>query len=92
MDTTHEITKLVKKSPARDAMFKKLKVQCESVSSSPGIRVLCPTRWTVRANALQSIVNNYPVAITAVELFTGTCMRHRDEGKNSRCGFRNEKV
>ena len=47
LDTTHEITKLIKKSPAHDAMFQELKVQCESVSSSPGIRVLCPTRWTL---------------------------------------------
>lgn len=28
---------------------------------SPGIRVLCPTRWTVRAQALQSILTNYEV-------------------------------
>ena len=26
---------------------------------SPGIRVLCPTRWTVRGQALQSIIANY---------------------------------
>jgi hypothetical protein len=25
-------------------------------TSSPGIRVLCPTRWTVRADALQSVL------------------------------------
>ena len=45
LDTTHEITKLIKKSPARDAIFKRLKE--EMASDSPGIRVLCPTRWTV---------------------------------------------
>ena len=42
LDTTHEITKLVKKSPRRDATFKRLKE--EMASDSPGIRILCPTR------------------------------------------------
>lgn len=42
LDTTHEITKLVKKSPHRDAIFKRLKE--EMAADSPGIRVLCPTR------------------------------------------------
>ena len=27
----------------------------------PGIRVLCPTRWTVKAEALKSIVDNFAV-------------------------------
>ena len=27
----------------------------------PGFRVLCPTRWTVRANSLQSVLDNYSV-------------------------------
>ena len=27
--------------------------------SSPGIRVLCPTRWTVCADSLGSIVDNH---------------------------------
>ena len=28
-------------------------------TGSPGIRILCPTRWTVRAEALSSISENY---------------------------------
>lgn len=28
-------------------------------TGSPGIRILCPTRWTVRAAALTSIAENY---------------------------------
>ena len=28
---------------------------------SPGIRVLCPTRWTVKADSLHSILENYEV-------------------------------
>ena len=61
LDTTHEITKLINKSPARDAIFKRLKE--EMGSDSPGIRVLCPTRWTVRAEALKSILDNFNVLL-----------------------------
>ena len=53
--------KLIKKSPARDANFKRLKDEVDS--DSPGIRVLCPTRWTVRADALQSIVSNFSLLL-----------------------------
>ena len=59
LDTSYEIVKLVKKSPRRDAMLQKLKTEMQE--DSPGIRVLCPTRWTVRAQALQSIISNYEV-------------------------------
>ena len=59
LDTTHEVTKLVKKSPARDVIFCQLKD--DLCSDCPGIRVLCPTRWRVRAEALQSILDNYMV-------------------------------
>lgn len=57
LDTVYEITKLIKKSPKRDVLFQKMK---EDVTpGSPGIRILCPTRWTVRAEALSSISENY---------------------------------
>ena len=57
--TTHEVTKLIKYSPHRDSLFQKLK--SELTPDTPGIRVLCPTRWTVRANSLGSILSNYTV-------------------------------
>lgn len=57
LDTVEEMTKLIKKSPKREVLFRKVKddVVCES----PGVRLLCPTRWTVRAAALASISENY---------------------------------
>ncbi len=61
LDTTHEITELIKKSPRRDGIFKRLKE--EMASDSCGIRVLCPTRWTVKAEALNSILNNFTVLL-----------------------------
>ena len=59
LDTSYELIKLVKKSPHHDAIFQKLKEQIPN--NSPGICVLCPTRWTVRAQALHSILVNYEV-------------------------------
>ena len=57
LSTVYEITKLIKKSPKRDAIFSKLKDEISECS--PGIRILCPTRWTVRAEAFSSISENY---------------------------------
>ena len=59
LSTVYEITKLIKKSPKRDVIFSKLKD--EIPECSPGIRILCPTRWTVRAEAFSSISENYYV-------------------------------
>ena len=42
LDTTSEISKLLKYSPKRDRMFEKLKA--ELAPETPGFRVLCPTR------------------------------------------------
>uniref|UniRef100_A0A1X7VLJ3 Uncharacterized protein n=1 Tax=Amphimedon queenslandica TaxID=400682 RepID=A0A1X7VLJ3_AMPQE len=47
LETTHEITKLIKLSPRREAIFHEDK-QSSVEPTSPGIRLLCPTRWTVR--------------------------------------------
>ena len=55
LDTVY--TKLIKKSPKRETIFKKVKE--DVTTGSPGIRILCPTRWTVRAEALSSISENY---------------------------------
>ncbi len=57
LDIAHEITKLVKYSPRRESLFRDIKDELSP--SSPGIRVMCPTRWTVKADTLQSIVSNY---------------------------------
>ena len=59
LDTTYEMSKLVAFSPKRDSLFEKLKQ--ELAPETPGFRTLCPTRWTVRANSLQSVLDNYVV-------------------------------
>jgi len=57
LDTTHEICKLVKCSPKRDALLQQIKQDVQA--GIPGIRVLCPTRWTIRADSIKSILENY---------------------------------
>ncbi len=61
LEVTYEVTKLIKYSPKREGVFRELKSSHDlNVGSrSPGIRLLCPTRWTVRADALASILDNY---------------------------------
>ena len=61
LDVMAEISKLIKKSPKRDALFQKLKT--ELTPDTPGFRVLCPTRWTVRATSLQSVLDNFEVLL-----------------------------
>ena len=57
LEVTHEITKLIKYSPRREAIFQDLKDTHDLAVGhhTPGIRVLCPTRWTVCANALRGV-------------------------------------
>ena len=57
LDHALEICKLLKFSPRRDAIFHKLKEELSP--HAPGLRNLCPTRWTVRALSLESIRVNY---------------------------------
>lgn len=54
LEVVTEISKLIKKSPKRDSAFQRLK--SELAPDTPGFRVLCPTRWTVRAASLQSVL------------------------------------
>lgn len=53
LDTVNEVSKLIKKSPKRDAIFHDVKT--ELAPETAGFCVLCPMRWTVRALTLQTI-------------------------------------
>ena len=57
LDTCFELVKLIKFSPKQEAMLHDLKE--EIGSNAPSVRTLYPTRWTVRAESLASIVANY---------------------------------
>ena len=53
LDVTYEVSKLEKYSPKRDTLLEKQK---ETLTpDTPGFRVLCPTRWTVRADSFKSV-------------------------------------
>ena len=59
LDSTYEISKLLKFSPKRDSLFDKLKTTI--APDSPSFRTLCPTRWTVGAACLESVLENWDV-------------------------------
>ena len=59
LETTNEITKLVKYSPRRERLFDE--IEDNIAPGTPGIQVLCPTRWTVRTDSMLSIIQNYTV-------------------------------
>ena len=57
LDTARDVTKLIKDSPCSDNIFTKL--NAKTSLGAPGIRALCPTRWTVRDDSLQGILANF---------------------------------
>lgn len=59
LDTTFEVSNLVRFSPKCGAQFEKL--IADLAPDSPELCVLCPTRWTVRATSLKSVLDNYTV-------------------------------
>ena len=61
MDTSREVCKLIKFSPKRQAFFERIKDDMKI--DAPGIKVLCPTRWTVRAESFNRIIENYDALV-----------------------------
>ena len=55
LETTRDITKLIKYSHEEMEYSR----ETMPVGSTPGIRILCPTRWTVHAESIHSILTNY---------------------------------
>ena len=51
LDTTFKISKLIRLSPKRDSLFEKLKSDLSP--GVPGLRTLCPMRWTVRGSSFK---------------------------------------
>ena len=62
LDIAFEVSKLIRFSPKRNAAFNRIKVE-NPVEEEPGtshnIRSFCPTRWTVRGDAIESIIDNF---------------------------------
>ena len=61
LETTHKITKLVKYSPRRETLLHEIQLQDDNAhgTQSVAVHTLCPTRWTVWADSMESIIHNY---------------------------------
>lgn len=64
-DIVLELSKVFKYSAKKKAML--LKLKSELAPATPGIKPLCPTRWTVRAESLRSIILNYTVIMSVLQ-------------------------
>lgn len=61
MEFVHELIQLIQFSPKRLTLFNSIRSQAvlDGGLSTPSLRNLCPTRWTVRNSSLHSILLNY---------------------------------
>ncbi|XP_029208676.2 zinc finger MYM-type protein 1-like [Acropora millepora] len=57
LETVREIAKLVKKSPQKNTKLDE--IRAETQNASRGVHAFCPTRWTVRGESLEAVLNNY---------------------------------
>jgi len=60
-----ELATIIHGSPKRLAQFKCL--QEEFSKGLPGLKPLCPTRWTVRTGAIHAVISNYPIIFLELE-------------------------
>ena len=95
LDTVYEITKLVKFPPKREAQLRNIKAyfgnDCDE-KDAPNIRILCLTRWTVRAQALRSIMENYKSLLTLWEEVLDDCRDSDIKARTIGGSDTNEKV
>ena len=63
---TTEISTIIRSSPKRLAQFRHL--QEELSPGVPGLKPLCPTRWTVRTESLHAVIKNYPIIMKELDV------------------------
>ena len=65
----YELTQLIKMSPKRLTFFDSLRreVTINTGELTPRLRILCPTRWTVRHSSIASILKNYSIIQSALD-------------------------
>ena len=63
MSTSHEDIKLIKYSPQKEDIFRRIKenIGLPGDSGRIGVRTMCHTRWTIKVDALGSITSNCTV-------------------------------
>jgi len=65
LSITKDIVQFVRKSPKRLNIAKKLSI--ESSTASTNLKPLCPTRWTVRASSMNSLLMNYQLTKSVMQ-------------------------
>ena len=75
LDTVREIGNLVKKSPQRNTKLDK--IRAETKNGSRGANAFCPTRWTVRGEALAAVINNHAELIELWDWCSTPCQKTR---------------
>ena len=68
MDFIYNLVQLIQFSPKRLSLFESLRknVALNSGETTTSLRILCPTRWTVRHTSIDSIVKNYQILQAAL--------------------------
>ena len=95
MSTSHEEIKLIKYSPQKEDIFRRIKenIGLPGDSGRIGVRTMCHTRWTIKVDALGSITSNCTVLrSTPDDAKDVDRARYGDEGKNSRHFVSNEQI
>ena len=81
-EMTREICKLVKESPQRNNRLEEIRKTTKNQAKS--VHSFCPTRWTVRGETLDSIINNYEQLMSlwewSLQKLTNTEMKARIHG------------
>ena len=95
MSTSQEDIKLIKYSAQKEDIFRRIKENTGLPGDSGriGVRTMCNSRWTIKVDALGSIIRN----CTVLRSTTGDAKdvdraRYGDEGKNSRRFVSNEQI
>ena len=84
-DATFELSKLLKYSAKRTAEYKRLKQ--EIAPEEPGFQTMCPTRWTVRAASLKTIIQSCKIVWKALLRWPSTIMRCLQSAQESVLSF-----
>ena len=97
MSTSHKYIKLVKYSPPKrryTCIFRRIKKHIPGDSGRIGVRTyMCHTRWTVKVDALGSIISNCTVLRSRGDDAKDVDRaRYSDKGKNSRRCVSNEHI
>ena len=77
LETVVEITKLIKFSPKREQLLGAVKENFEiddddSLEQNDSLAKLCTTRWRVRANAFNKVINNFGLLFELWDICLGS--------------------